>query len=138
MAAGVKHDKKSTERGIGNHDPYDLLKKCLPPLFKGGEKLSIGGGGITTIEFGRRRGEHFTDTGMKVYKKLLPFFGVTDPEEIHRAKGPIISRRNYLWSIELEGWVAFEDRLALKHGLRAIHATHSNHDNKPVETFWWP
>jgi hypothetical protein len=132
----LHHDK-----GVKSHTmhEYNLLSEQIPPLFrKCGRNFSIGGAGITSVEFSRRRGEHFTDTGMEMYKKLLPFLGVTDPDEIRRVKGPTIFRRNYLWNIELEGWVAFEDRVAIEHGLRPIHATTGNHTDKPVATFRWP
>lgn len=128
------------KKAVRSHTPheFDLMKKELPPLFKEGERLSIGGGGVTIIYLKPRSTEHFTDAGMRIFKKLLPFFGITDPEEIRRVKGPEIFRRNYIWSIELDGWIAFEDRIAMKHGLRARHAATSGWAQKPINTLWWP
>ena len=124
-------------RSNSSHE-FELLNQQLPPLFTDNEKLSIGGAGVTTIDF-QAHNNDLMDAGMGIYKKLLPFLGVRDdPKSIREVKGPVIIRRDYVWSIELEGWIALEDRFALLHGLRPVNATTNNCSNKPIKTFWWP
>ena len=124
-------------RSCGEHE-IKLLGRCLRALFTNGEKLHVGGGGITQIDFKKKSGEPLTDTAVKVFKKVAGIF--FDPrEEMSRyVKGPRVVLRSYFWSVDLAGWIGFEDRLALHHDLRPINETRSRHDNKPIELFWWP
>jgi hypothetical protein len=127
-------------KGVKTHTSheFELLKNHLPPLFRGDEAFSIGGGGITSIDFVGSRGKHLTDAGMDIYKKLLPLFDITDERDIQNVRGPAVFRKNYFWSIDLQGWIAFEDRLALSHGLRPINGTRGSWSNQPIQTFQWP
>ena len=117
-----------------------ILGQNLRQAFANGYKFHIGGGGVTCVDFKRRSGEPLTDTAMEIYKKLLAIFGFGSEEnDIARyAMGPRITQRSYFWSTDLNGWVAFEDRLARKHGLRPINETTSNYDKKPFHLFGWP
>jgi hypothetical protein len=111
------------------------LNKLAANIFEvsRGELFHAGGGGVTYVNFMRGKGQRqFLDAGMDIFQRMFQLF---HPSLSSRMIGPQIFRKTFFWSIELQGWIALEDRVAREYGLLPFNRRRSSQNPADISTY---